>query len=217
MKLFLKKTQNLPAFWTAYEESFLKELPQNLNDVRFVVLDTETTGLDIHRDRILCIGALVLKDKTIQVSETLEIYLKQEHYKLESVKIHGIIKNERKHCCSEEESIPRILSFIRNSVLVAHHAHFDISMINKALKRQNLPPLMNKVIDTGVLYKKTLINSPLLERKESYSLDHLAMKFNISKKDRHTALGDAYITAMAFLHILNRIEDKGELSLKDLL
>ncbi len=76
---------------------------------------------------------------------------------------------------------------------------------------------MNKVIDTGVLYKKTLINSPLLERKESYSLDHLAMKFNISKKDRHTALGDAYITAMAFLHILNRIEDKGELSLKDLL
>ncbi len=217
MKLFQKRAQNLPSFWTAYEESFQKDLPRELKDIRFVVLDTETTGFDIHRDRILCIGALVLKDKTIQVSETLEIYLKQEQYKLESVKIHGIIKNERKMCYTEEESVPRFLGYIRNSVLVAHHAYFDVAMINNALKRQNLPPLMNRVIDTGVLYKRTLINSPLLEHKDSYSLDHLAMKFNISKKDRHTALGDAYITAMAFLHILNRIEDKRQISLKDLL
>lgn len=217
MKLFQKKTQNLPEFWIRYEASFQKDLPQDLNDIRFVVLDTETTGFDIHRDRILCIGALVLKNKTIQVKETLELYLKQEQFKLESVEIHGIIKNERKPCCTEEESLPQLLNFIGNSVLVAHHAYFDISMINKALKRQNLPPLINPVIDTAVLYNKTLIDSPLLERRESYSLDHLALKFNISKKDRHTALGDSYITAMAFLHILNRIEDKGHLKLKDLL
>jgi DNA polymerase-3 subunit epsilon len=55
-----------------------------------------------------------------------------------------------------------------------------------------------------------------LERKENYSLDELADKFDISKKDRHTAMGDAYITAIAFLKILNKLKEKKEITLKQL-
>ncbi|MDX1327283.1 MAG: 3'-5' exonuclease, partial [Arenibacter sp.] len=49
------------------------------------------------------------------------------------------------------------------------------------------------------------------------SLDELAEKFDISRKDRHTAMGDAYITAIAFLKIKSRLKEKGVLRLKDLL
>ena len=89
-------------------------------------------------------------------------------------------------------------------------------MINKALERNGLPILKNKSLDTAVLYKKTLLISNLLERKENYSLDELADKFEISKKDRHTAMGDAYITAIAFLKILNKLRHKKNVTLKQL-
>ena len=61
------------------------------------------------------------------------------------------------------------------------------------------------------------MNTPVLQKKESYTLDELARKFDLSCRDRHTALGDAYITAMAFLKILTRLEEKRELTLKKLL
>ena len=217
MKIFKKTKRDYPAFWKKYLEGFGNGRSDDINEVRFAVLDTETTGLDVNRDRMLSIGVLALQGDKINVRDSLEVYIKQEQYNKASAPIHGIIKNERVPCCSEEEALKRLLDFIGNSVLVAHHAKFDINMINKALKRQRLPALKNKVLDTGVLYKKTLINSPLLDRKESYSLDLLADKFDIPIKDRHTALGDAYITAIAFIHIINRLREKGKVGLKDLL
>ncbi len=216
MKLFQNKT-NYPGFWKRYQNCFENDLPQEIDQIRFVVLDTETTGFDLENDRILTIGALVVKDSTIRVDETLELYLKQKQYHSRAVDIHGIISNERKPCCTEHEALERLLGFIGNAVIVAHHANFDISMINKALRRHKLPKLQNIVLDTGVLYKKTLIKSPLLERREKYTLDHLAHKFNISKEDRHTALGDAYITAIAFMIILTKLRLENNFSLKDLL
>ncbi|MNF89306.1 DNA polymerase III subunit epsilon [compost metagenome] len=89
-------------------------------------------------------------------------------------------------------------------------------MINKALERNGLPQLVNHRLDTAILYKKTLIKSHLFERKDHYSLDDLADKFDISKKDRHTALGDAYITAIAFLKIVKKLKEKRETNLNSL-
>ncbi len=68
--------------------------------------------------------------------------------------------------------------------------------------------LKNKVFDTGYLHRKSLIHSPLVDVNKTYSLDELADKYDIPKKDRHTALGDAYITALLFLKISNHIKDK---------
>ncbi|MNR44313.1 bifunctional ATP-dependent DNA helicase/DNA polymerase III subunit epsilon [compost metagenome] len=89
-------------------------------------------------------------------------------------------------------------------------------MINKALERNGLPELKNHRLDTAFLYKKTLIKSHLFERKDHYTLDDLADKFDISKKDRHTALGDAYITAIAFLKIVKKLKEKKEVTLNSL-
>jgi len=217
INFFKKKVSDYPGFWLEYENSFREKPVEELNLVRFVILDTETTGFDYLNDRILCIGALSLVDNNIALNHSLELFLKQEHYNAETAKIHGILKNGGASCISEIEALEKFLGFIKNAVIIAHHAIFDITMINRALERNGLPKLRNKVLDTSHLYKKTLLNSNVFKKKEHYSLDELAEKFDISKKDRHTAMGDAYITAIAFLKIRSRLKGKGHLRLKDLL
>ncbi|NJB70241.1 DNA polymerase-3 subunit epsilon [Saonia flava] len=213
ISLFKKKENNLPQFWKAYEGTFSEPIPEKVENVRFVVLDTETTGFNYSTDRMLCIGALILLNRTISIKEVFETYLQQKYYDKDTAKIHGILKKGKIKRVSEFEALQQFLAYIGNSVIVAHHANFDITMINKALKRQGLPKLKNKVLDTSTLYKRSLLATPLLHKKEHYTLDELAEKFSISKKDRHTAVGDAYITAIAFLKILDRLKPKKTKSL----
>ncbi|MES2576619.1 MAG: 3'-5' exonuclease [Bacteroidota bacterium] len=198
------------------EKSSDEELSNDIDAVRFVVLDTETTGFDYTTDRILCIGAIVLQNNTIPINGSFEVYIQQEHYDQATAKIHGILKEFVIDRPTELEALQQFLDFLGDSIIIAHHTIFDITMINKALERNGLPELKNKTLDTAVLYKKTLLVSNLLERKENYSLDELADKFDISKKDRHTAMGDAYITAIAFLKILNKLRERKEITLRQL-
>ena len=188
----------------------------DLNSIRFVVLDTETTGFDYENDRILCIGAVVLQNNRISIQDSFEVYIQQEHYNKATAQIHGILKASVLDRPNELEGLQQFLDFVGDSIIVAHHTYFDITMINKALERNGLPRLTNKTLDTAHLYKKTLLYSPLLVRKDSYTLDDLADKFDISKKDRHTAMGDALITAIAFLKILNKLKEKKSFSLQQL-
>ncbi|GGA88439.1 DNA polymerase III subunit epsilon [Flavobacterium palustre] len=187
-----------------------------IESARFVVLDTETTGFDYVTDRILCIGAIVLQNGTINVQDSFEHYIDQEHFDKSSVQIHGIIRRDVLNHKSEIEVLQLLLDYLGDSIIIAHHTKFDITMINTALERNGLAKLTNKTLDTAVLYKRTLIKSNLLQHKDHYTLDDLADKFDISKKDRHTAMGDAYITAIAFLKIIRKLKEKNEIMLYQL-
>lgn len=202
-----------PDFWWEYEAHFKKDLPDDIPQNTFVVLDTETTGFSLTKDRMLCIGALKLKDNHIVVKESFEVYIRQEHYNTGSAEIHGILKKSKKEQLEELEALKQFLVYAQNHILVGHHVMFDVNMINAALKRNGLPKLKNPTLDTELLYQKTLLISSVVQRKERHTLDDLAKKFSISRKDRHTALGDAYITAIALIRIMERLKPK---NLKDL-
>jgi DNA polymerase-3 subunit epsilon len=202
--------------WDSSDKSSDEDLLGDINTTRFVVLDTETTGFDYENDRILCIGAIVLQNNRISIQDSFEIFIEQEHYNQDTAQIHGILKDFVLDRPKELEALEQFLAFLGDSIIIAHHTKFDVTMINKALERNELPKLKNRTLDTAVLYKKTLIVSNLLEVKENYTLDDLADKFDISKKDRHTAMGDAYITAIAFLKILKKLREKKEITLKEL-
>ena len=189
------------------KEPIEENLNQPIESARFVVLDTETTGFDYVNDRILCIGAIVLQNGIINLQDAFEHYMDQEHFDKSSVQIHGIIRSDVLDHKTELQVLQLFLDYLGDSIIIAHHTKFDITMINNALERNGLPKLSNKTLDTAVLYKKTLIKSNLLVRKDHYTLDDLADKFDISKKDRHTAIGDAYITAIAFLKILKKLRE----------
>ena len=202
-------------FWKKEENNLFDE-NITIEETRFVVLDTETTGFDYENDRILCIGALILQNGIISIQESFEVYLEQDHYDKSTAQIHGILKAFVIQRPTELEALQQFLDFLGDSIIIAHHTIFDVTMINKALERNGLPQLTNKTLDTAYLYKRTLIQSHLFERKDHYTLDDLADKFDISKKDRHTALGDAYITAIAFLKIVKKLKEKKAVNLNQL-
>lgn len=210
-----KKKRDYPEFWMDYQNKFLTKIPETVEENTFVVFDTETTGFDFKNDRILSIGALKVQHKSIEISDVFEKYINQSTFNPETVAIHGIIKNDLNPDISEEDVIKEFLSYIGNSVLVAHHVAFDVGMINEALSRMGLPKLKNKVLDTMLLYRSGRINSNLIDKERSYSLDEIAENLNISVKDRHTSAGDAYITAIAFLKIISRLSKQRNARLKD--
>ena len=91
-------------------------------------------------------------------------------------------------------------------------------MMNQILVRNQLPEIKNKTLDTEHLYrtsKHTVYQNTL--PKERYTLDQLCDELNVSKSDRHTASGDALITAILFLKIIARLDKNNDLTVKDLL
>jgi DNA polymerase-3 subunit epsilon len=208
---WFKSHKDYPEFYKNYKASF-RQGPQDLNQTRFVVFDTETTGLNPKTDRILSIGTIAIKAFQIDVSDHLECYLKQDVFNAETVEIHGLLKEGRITKIEEKEAIKLFLNHIENAILVAHHIAFDLAMINEALKRMDLPKLKNRVIDTGQLYKKT----KYIKDHKHYSLDQLCKGFNIKMHDRHTASGDAFLTAVLFLKLSALLRKKKKhLKLKD--
>lgn len=201
-----------PPIWQNYLANFKKNSSlKDFEDTRFVVFDTETTGLDFQKDKILSIGAVSIINKTIAVENVFEIYIKVSHFNVETVTIHGILQEGNIHKVNENEAIELFLQYIGSSILVGHHIGFDIAMINNALQQMKLGKLKNKTIDTGTLYTK------LRDAKnKNYSLDELSKEFAIAQHDRHTAAGDALITALLFLKILNKLKTERKVHFDDL-
>jgi DNA polymerase-3 subunit epsilon len=199
-----------------YLNAFKEEEATTIADSSFVVFDTETTGFDYELDRVISIGALIVKQNEIVISDTFEVYVDQSRFNSETVKIHGILNHEHLKTVTELAAIEQFLNFIGNKVLVAHHANFDITMINLALHRNGLPNLKNKVLDTVNLYRATRIKSNLIDRQKNYSLDEIAENYGIDVSDRHTAAGDAFITAIIFLKTISLLKKKTVFNLKEL-
>ena len=139
-----------------------ESLNRPIESERFVVLDTETTGFDYENDRILCIGAITLENGVINLQNVFEHYMDQEHFDKTSVQIHGIIRSDVLDHKTEIQVLKLFLDYVGDSIIIAHHALFDITMINNALKRNGMDTLKNKTLDTASLYKRTLIKSNLI-------------------------------------------------------
>lgn len=212
MKLpwFKKQTSHYPDFWKNYIDSFKEQNPKDIQNTRFVALDTETTGFKVKEDRVLSIGAISFIDKKIQVSESLELYLEQDIFKPETVEIHGLMKKGTLEKITELDAIKLFLAYIKNDILIAHHANFDKNMFNEMLLRHGMKELKNKFIDTGTLYKKSK-HIIYQENLKPISLDDLAKELNVPVVDRHTATGDALITGLIFLKILARLDKRKQL------
>lgn len=182
-----------PEFWQDYLATF-----KNYNHQRVVVLDCETTGLNPSEDKILSIGAVALHENVICVEDHFSVFVKQDFNKAESIAVHGIVKNKTQKLLTEKETIKQLLQFMGSAKIVGHHIQFDIEMINRALHDLQLPKLKNKVQDTSDLYLKYKgVHQPMQK-----SLDDLCEEFKISKKDRHTALGDAFLTAQVYQRLI---------------
>ncbi|MFA0962420.1 PolC-type DNA polymerase III [Roseivirga sp. BDSF3-8] len=210
-----------PAYWEGYKKSLRQccasHLP--LEQVRFVVYDTETTGLDPSSDSVLSIGAIGVKGGAIHVQDSFECVVHQAQVSRESISVHGLTPGRVLAGIPEKEAIHTFINYIKGSVLVAHHAAFDRAVINNTIKKHYHAKLLNKILDTATLAIRLekFGHPPESVRREEYTLDALCKRYNIRAHDRHTAPGDSFITAQLFQKLLRLAHKRGIKTLGDLL
>jgi len=120
------------AYLHAFDATWSDQTP--VAQVRFVVLDTEATGLDTKRDRIITIGAVAVRADEIDLADAFEAMLKIAHNQ-SAVTVHGITRDEAQDGMDEREALAAFLGYLGDGVIVGHHIGFDIEMLNQACQR----------------------------------------------------------------------------------
>jgi len=123
---------NADRYFAHFENSWADDTP--LSQVRFVVLDSETTGLDPRRDKIITIGAIAVEDGEIRLDDSFEALLKMD-YNRSSVTVHGITRDEASAGMDEPEALELFLDYLRDGVIVGHHIGHDIQALNVGYER----------------------------------------------------------------------------------
>jgi len=156
-----------------------------------IVLDTETTGLDYTKEKMVEFAAVRLENGKIK-DQFQTLINPQQHIRKSSIAIHGITPEMVEDAPTEEEAMPKILEFMGDYPMVAHNAIFDYSFINEASKRVTGKEIQNERIDTQQMFKEVY---PDLD---AHGLNALTEKFKVELKDHHRAMGDTMGLALAY-------------------
>ncbi|HJY12893.1 MAG TPA: 3'-5' exonuclease [Flavobacterium sp.] len=183
-----------PDFWKDYLTKF--ETKPN----RFVVLSTETSGLNPDKDVILSLGAFSVVDDGIVIKDNFESVLLQYKYLQDNGLSNEFIIESKMIKMPEPDAMEAFINFLGNAILVGHHINFDIEMLNSALERLDCGRIKNEALDVDVMYRKLMdVND------KQFSLDDLCEIYKIPKSDRNSSAEDAYRIALLFLKLKSRL------------
>ena len=192
----------------ATQQQRLAQLPQPvalgdaaLRSQRWVVLDLETSGLNLNRDQVLSIGAVVIEDGAVDFSQMFERTLQRAETKLSpSVLIHGLGPSTIAAGSDPVDALLDFMEFVGDSPLLAFHAPFDQHMLARALKDSLGYRLAHTFLDVAdiapLLYPEALLREAGLDDW----IDH----FHLQVGERHHASADALATAELMLILLSR-------------
>lgn len=162
---------------------------------RWVVLDCETSGLDVARDRLLSVGAVAVRSGRVELADFFEARVRQATPSAaENIVIHGIGGDAQLQGRVLADVMNELGNFLREGIPVAFHAPFDAGI----LRRHGLQ-LRAQWLDLAALAPAFF---PGRGRQDS-PLEHWLAAFGIPPQARHDALGDALATAQLLLIILN--------------
>lgn len=153
----------------------------------YTVVDTETTGLDPQKNRLIEIAAIRVRGgKEVARFETLVKPGRKLSRKI--IELTGITDEELKDAPAQQDALQRFMAFLNDDMIVAHNATFDVNFIYDSLQRCELPPLKNNFVDTLRLAKYVLPDM------DDYKLSSLAEHYKISQPIAHRALADCETT-----------------------
>ena len=161
----------------------------------YTVVDTETTGLDPQADRLIEIAAIrVRAGKEVARFETLV----KPGCKLSKaiVDLTGITDGELTNAPEPQNALQQFMDFLKDDIIVAHNANFDVNFLYDSMQRCGMKPLENNFVDTMRLAK--CIRPDL----SNYKLATLAKAYRIAQPKAHRALADCE-TTMAVLQKLD--------------
>lgn len=179
-----------------------------LTELSYTVFDTETTGLDpTGGDEIIQIGATRIVNGRLLKHESFEQLIDPRRpLDSASIAVHHITPEMLEGQPTIAEVLPAFHRFAHDTVLVAHNAAFDMRFLQ--LKEEKLRIRFDQpVLDTLLLAAFLLPN-------QEHSLEALALYFGVRVFGRHTALGDALVTAEIFLKMIPLLAEKGVITLR---
>lgn len=171
-------------------------LDGKLDATRLVVVDVETSGMNLTRDRLIAIGAVAISNGCMDVADSFEVVLQQsESSSRENILIHGIGGSAQKNGVPPIEALLDFLEYLQKSPLVAFHVTFDEVMIRRALKRYLKLNFRHDWLDLAYVMPGLY---PELS-KSFFTLDQWQAHFRIDNQARHNAVADAVSTAQLFM------------------
>jgi len=159
---------------------------------RYVVVDVETTGLNLMTDTLISIGAVAVVGTRITLADSFSVVLQQDQIsRRENILIHGITGTVQREGMTPVDALLDFLDYLGKSPLVAFHVAFDETMIRRAMRQYLNLSFKHPWIDLAYLMPALC---PALARSHRV-LDDWAGYFNIHNAARHDALADAMVTA----------------------
>lgn len=166
-----------------------------LNGSRCVVVDVETSGLNLWEDRLISIGAVAVVNGKIDLGDSFYVLLQQPTVSdKENILLHGIGGTAQTEGVPASDALLAFLDYLRRDPLIAFHVTFDQTMIRRAM-RQYLG-FSFKHPWSDMAYVMPALNPGLAARYRS--LDDWNSHFDIHNEARHNALADALVTAQLF-------------------
>lgn len=185
-----------------------------LDDLTYVVFDTETTGLlPAQGDEIVQIaGVRIVNGRRVEKEVFDALVNPGRPIPPGSTEVHGITDAMVADSPRIAEVGRRFHAFAKGAVLVAHNAPFDVEFLRR---KQGV---IGAVFDHPTL-DTVLLSAVVFGQSERHSLDALTHRLGITipEEARHTAIGDTLATAEAFLKMLPSLKARGLLTFGDLL
>jgi DNA polymerase-3 subunit epsilon len=179
-------------------------LQRPLADLTYTVFDTETTGLDpTGGDEIISIAAVrIVRGRIVRNESFEQLADPGRSVPPASTRIHGITDDMLSGQPPVRDALTAFHAYCRDTVLVAHNAAFDMRFLEMK------EPVTGLRFDQPVL--DTLALSAVAQpNQDSHGLEQIAERFGIEVIGRHTALGDAIVTAEVFLRMLELLRSAG--------
>lgn len=169
-----------------------------------VVLDTETTGLDPARARVVEIGAVRIHNGRVDEGATLRLLVRpDEPVPAAATAIHGIDDATLADAPDFAAAWPQLQEFIGGRVVVGHTVGFDLAVLKRECERAGIEFRRPRTLDTRLLSQ---VAAPTLA---SYSLESLSSWLGVEGTGRHSALGDAVTTARIFRALVPKLREGG--------
>jgi DNA polymerase-3 subunit epsilon len=167
--------------------------------MRQIVLDTETTGLEVEQNhRIIEIGCLELVNRR-PTGRTYQRYLRPDRDVEEAaLRVHGLTREFLDQQQRFADVVEELIDFISGAELIIHNAPFDVGFLDMELKR--LPGNSRTVSDFCTVLD-TLVLARQMHPGQRNSLDALCKRYSIdnSQRELHGALLDAKILSEVYL------------------
>ncbi len=193
-----------------------------ITDVRYVVVDTELTGLDEKRDSIVSIGAVRMTGGKIDIGDTFyRLVSPRTELTAASVVIHEITPSDVVMSPVIGPVLEDFLEFCGADALVGHFISIDLAFLNREMRRLRNAAIRNRVVDTFSVYewlrKREKSRDCFATPLAGYRLYDIARCFGVPVNGAHNAIMDAYATAQLFQRFLPLLAEAGAGNIGDLL